>query len=184
MEIKNRAVTCKDYETIIKRTPGLRIKKVKVFASDVLENTLEVVIQPFTNHHRILKSDVYDKNVMHFLEQKKMLGTRVIIKKTEYISVSIRLEVRVKSRYVDAGTRIEEHVRGYFEEQMDFGKTIIYSRVFGFIDSLPETVGICDLTIHAGGKNIMRDDNKDIYLPFNGMAYLEDIKIQCYRADE
>ena len=30
----------------------------------------------------------------------------------------------------------------------------------------------------------MRDDNKDIYLPFNGMAYLEDIKIQCYRADE
>ena len=94
------------------------------------------------------------------------------------------MEVRVKSRYVDAGTRIEEHVRGYFEEQMDFGKTIIYSRVFGFIDSLPETVGICDLTIHAGGKNIMRDDNKDIYLPFNGMAYLEDIKIQCYRADE
>ncbi len=184
MEMENRAVTYKDYEEIIKRTPGLRIKKVKVFASDVLENTLEVVIQPFTNHRRILKDDIYDKNVMHFLEKRKMLGTRIIIKKTEYIGVSIRLEVRVKSRYVDAGTRIEEHVRGYFEEQMDFGKPIIYSRVFGFIDSLPETVGIHDLAIHAGGRNVMRDDNKDIYLPFNGMAYLEEIKIQCIRTNE
>ena len=183
-EIKSRAVTCKDYEEIIKHTPGLRIKKVKVSASDTLENTLEVVIQPFTNHQRKLKDDKYDRNVMHFLEKRKMLGTRIIIKKTEYIGVSIRLEVKVKSRYVDVETRIEERVRGYFDEQMDFGKTIIFSRVFGFIDSLAEITGIDDLVIHAGGKNVMRDDNKDIYLPFNGIAYLEQIKIQCIRTNE
>lgn len=183
MKLKSRAVTYKDYEEIIKRTPGLRIKKAKVFASDTKENTLEAVIQPFTNRHRILKSDVYDKNVMRVLEKTKMLGTHVIIKKTEYIGVSIRLEAGVKSQYMDVKARIEEHIREYFEMHMDFGKAIVYSRIFGFIDSLPETDGISELTIYAKGKNVMRDDNKDIYLPFNGMAYLEEVQIRCIRTN-
>lgn len=183
-KIKNRAVTREDYEEIIKKTPGLRIKKVKVFPSEMKENSLEIVVQPFTNRKRILKGNAYDKNIIHLLEKRKMLGTHIIIKKPEYIDIFIQLEVMVKSRYLEVEKRIEEHIRKYFDEQMDFGKTIVYSRVFGYIDTLPETAAICSLEIQAGGKGVVRDDNGDIHIPFYRMACLENIKIRCVLMDE
>lgn len=183
-KIKNRAVTREDYEEIIRQTPGLRIKKVKVFPSKVKENSLEVVVQPFTNGKRILKGNAYDKNIIHLLEKKKMLGTNIILKKPEYINISIQLEIMVKSRYLEIEKRMEEHIKKYFDEQMEFGKTIIYSRVFGYIDTLPGTAGIRSLEIHAKGRGVIRDDNRDIHMPFHAMACLEDIKIRCVLIDE
>lgn len=183
-KIKNRAVTREDYEEIIKKAPGLRIKKVKVFPSKMKENSLEIVVQPYTNSRRILKENAYDKNIIHLLEKRKMLGTNVILKKPEYIDISLRLEVMVKSRYLKAEKRIEEQIKKYFDEQMDFGKTIVYSKVFGYIDTLPETAAICSLELYAGGRGVVRDDNGDIHMPFYGMACLEDIKIYCALMNE
>lgn len=181
---KDRAVTREDYEEVIRRAPGLRIRKVKVFPSEERENSLEVVVQPYTNGQRILAGNIYDRNIIRVLEKKKLLGTQIMIKKPEYIGISLRLEVVVKSRYLQAEEKLQEHIRGYFEEHMDFGKTIVYSRVFGFIDTLPETAGIRALDIHAGGKGVIREHNRDIHIPSHGMVYLEAIQIRCIWMDE
>lgn len=181
---KNRAVTREDYEEIIKKASGLRIKKVKVFPSDIEENSLEVVVQPFTNGQRILRKNIYDRNIIRLLEKKKMLGTQILVKSPEYIGISIRLEVAVKSRYFQVEEKLEEHIKRYFEENMDFGKTVVYSRVFGFVDTLPETAGVRALDIHAGGKGVIRDNNRDIHVPSHGMAYLENMQIRCILMDE
>lgn len=181
---KNRAVTMEDYEEVIKKAPGLRIKRVKVFPSSMKENSLEVVVQPFTNGQRILRSSIYDRNIIRLLEKKKMLGTQILVKSPEYISISLRLEVVVKSRYLQVEGKLKEHIKRYFEENMEFGKTIVYSRVFGFVDTLPETAGIRALDIHAGGKGVIRDNNRDIHVPSHGMAYLENIEIRCILMDE
>lgn len=183
-KVRNRAVTGQDYEEVIRQTPGLRIKKVKVFPESACENGLEAVIQPFTNGQRILKGMGYDNNIIRLLEKKKMLGTHIIVRKPEYIGISLRLEIKVKSRYLQVKTKVEEHIKQYFEEEMDFGKTIVYSRIFGYIDTLPETAGIYALEIQAGGKGVIRDDNRDIHLPFYGMAYLEELEVRCVLADE
>ena len=181
---KNRAVTMEDYEEVIKKAPGLRIKRVKVFPSSMKENSLEVVVQPFTNGQRLLRSSIYDRNIIRLLEKKKMLGTQILVKSPEYISISLRLEVVVKSRYLQVEGKLKEHIKRYFEENMEFGKTIVYSRVFGFVDTLPETAGIRALDIHAGGKGVIRDNNRDIHVPSHGMAYLENIEIRCILMDE
>lgn len=181
--VKKRAVTQKDYEELIRNTPGLRIKKVKVFPSPLRENVLEAVVLPFTNGNRILKGDAYHRNITHMLEKGKMLGTGIMVRRPEYIGIFIQLEILVKSRYMQAHERIEEHIRDYFEEQMDFGRTIVYSRVFGYIDALPETVGIHSLEMNARGKGVLRDDNRDIHLPFYGMANLEEIEVRCMLTD-
>lgn len=181
---KDRAVTGEDYEEVIRKASGLRIKKVKVFPSREKENSLEVVVQPYTNGQRILRRNIYDRNIIRLLEKKKLLGTQIIIKSPEYIGIFLRLEVVVKSRYFQVERKLQEHIRGYFEEHMEFGKTIVYSRVFGFIDTLPGTAGIRALDIHAGGKGVMREQNRDIHIPSHGIAYLENIQIRCILMDE
>lgn len=181
---KDRAVTREDYEEIIKKASGLRIKKVKVFPSEIEENSLEVVVQPFTNGQRILQKNIYDRNIIRLLEKKKMLGTQILVKSPEYIGMSIQVEVAVKSRYFRVEKKLEEHIKRYFEENMDFGKTVVYSRVFGFVDTLPEIAGVRALDIHAGGKGVIRDNNRDIHVPSNGVVYLENIQIRCILIDE
>lgn len=182
--VKSRAVTRKDYEEVIKETPGLRIKKVKVFDSKIKENCLEVVVQPYTNGDRIITGEAYERNIIRCLENKKMLGTQVAIRKPEYIGISLQLEIMVKNRYLDEKARIEGHIRKYFEREMDFGKTIVYSRLFGYIDGLPESMGIYNLTLHVRGKGVSREENMDIKLPFHGMAYLKEMAIRCVLAEE
>lgn len=182
--VKNRAVTTSDYENVMKDTPGLRIKKVKVFSSKTKANCLEAVVQPYTNGNRLLKQGTYERNIIHFLEKKKMLGTHVIIQKPEYVALSLQLEVMVKSRYLGVKEKIEEQIKQYFEEEMDFGKTIIYSRIFGYIDALPEVMRIVSLTLYAKGKGATRENNMDIRLPFHGMACLEEIEIRCTLTEE
>lgn len=179
-----RAVTAGDYEEAIRQTPGLRIRNVKVFHSEERTNGLDVVIQPYTNGHRMMRSRVYDRNILRMLEKKKLLGTSIRIKKPEYIRVALQLEVLVKSRYAGAEERIREHIQKYFEESMDFGKTIVYGRVFGYIDTLPETAGVRALEIHAGGRGVERDENRDIHIPFHGMPYLDEMEIRYIWTDE
>lgn len=183
IKIEKRAVTIEDYEKLVRQTPGLRIKKAKVFPSMESENSLEIVVEPYTNGKRRLQKDGYDRNIMKYIETKKMLGTGIVIKKPEYIRVKVNLEVLVKSHFLDADTGIRESIQRYFDEYMDFGKTISYSQLYGYIDSLPETVGVSMLEIYAEGRGVLRDRNKDIRIPFHGIAYLDEIKLWCAAVD-
>lgn len=176
-----RAVTIEDYEYLIGRTPGLRIKKVKVFQGVGGDNCFEAAIQPYTNGGRILKKNFYQRNIMAFMEKKKLLGTGLIIRKTEYIGLTLQLEVMVKNRFLEAETTVKESVQEYFDTHMDFGETMVYSRLYAYIDSMPETAGIRELSIYTGERGVIREDNGDIRFPPNGIAYLEHAEIRCIR---
>ncbi len=177
--MQERAVTLEDYEQLIRRTPGLRIKKARVFPSDRQDNCFEAVVQPYTNAERTMKTDLYQKNIMRFLEDKRMLGTGIRIRKAQFAAITLQLEVLVKSRFPEAEETIKEKIRNYFDTYMDFGKTIIYSKLYGYVDSMPQTAGIRELSLHAGGKGIIKWENGDISLPPYGIARLEELKLQC-----
>lgn len=176
-KVKHRAVTLEDYEEIIRNTPGLRIKKVKVFPSQ-FDNTLEVVVQPYTNGQRIISGKGYDQNILQMLSRSKMIGTRILLKKPQYINLTVFLDVMVKGHYLEAEEQIETRIRTYFEEQMDFGKTIVYSRLYGYIDKMPETAGIVNLTMHVDGGGAVKQQNMDISLPAYGIAFLKELTIR------
>ena len=177
--IQERAVTAADYERLIRRTPGLRIKKAKVFPSGRQDNCLEAVVQPYTNAGRIMQTDLYLKNIMRYLEKRKMLGTGIRILKPQYIALTLQAEVLVKSRFPGAEETVRESIWAYFDSHMDFGKTIIYSKLYGYIDSMPQTSGIRELSLHAEGKGVIRRENGDITLLPYGIAHLKTLEIRC-----
>jgi len=178
-EVKSRAVTLEDYEELVRQTPGLRIKKVKVFPSPDMENSLEIIVEPCTNKNRRLQGDGYDRNIMKYIGARKMLGTRIVIKKPEYIRVNVNLEIAVKNHLRDAEERIRECIKSYFDEYMDFGKTVSYSHLYGYIESLPETERIGMMEIYAMGRGALKERNRDIQIPFHGIAYLDEIELWC-----
>ncbi len=174
-----RAVTKEDYEQLIQKTPGLRIKKARVFPSTIGENCLEAVVQPCTNGNRLLHSDIYERNIARFLENKKLLGTGLFIRKPQYINVTLQLEVRVRMHFANANQMVEKAVRGFFDSSMDFGLPVAYSKLYGYIDSLPETAGIRELSLHASGKGVIKQDNGDIVIPAYGMPRLTELRLNC-----
>lgn len=177
---QERAVTIDDYEQLIRRTPGLRIKKAKVFPSERQDNCLEAVVQPYTNGNRIMQTDLYLKNMMRYLEKKKMLGTGIRILKPQYVALTLQAEVLVKSRFPGAEEIVRENIKAYFDSHMDFGKTIIYSKLYGYIDSMLQTAGIRELSLHAKGKGVIKRENGDISLPPYGIAHLETLDLSCF----
>lgn len=179
----DRAVSNGDYERIIKDTPGLRIRSVKVFASDTQKNCLEAVFIPYSNGDRILRGDAYNKNIMRYLENKRLLGTKIQINRPEYIGILLYLEIMVKSHYTRAQKEIEESIRKYFDDNMDFGKTIVYSKLYAYIEAMPQAVKICELTLHSKKRGITRAENNDIIIPFQGIAYLKELKTRCILTD-
>ena len=176
-------MTVEDYEALIKQTPGLRIKRLKVFQGVGGDNCFEVAIQPYTNGNRILKKDYYQRNILAFMEKKKLLGTGLIIRKTEYIGITLQLEVMIKSRFPEAEAIVREAIQEYFDTRMGFGERIVYSRLYAYIDSLAETAGIRELSVYTSGHGIIKEENGDICFPPNRIAYLENLEIRYLRKD-
>lgn len=182
-QVKHRTVTLKDYEEVIRNASGLRVKKVKVSPSPY-DNSLEVVVQPYTSGQRIITGEGYDQNIRRILNRTKLIGTQILLKKPKYINLTVFLDVLVKKHNRNAKEEIEDRVKAYFDEQMDFGKTIVYSRLYGYIDALPQTAGILSLAVHATGSGVVREHNMDIKIPVYGIAFLKELMIRCILQDE
>lgn len=177
--VLKRAVTAKDYEELIRRTPGLRIRNVRAFPSSVQDSRIEAVVQPFTDSGRMPSTDIYLKNIAGFMESRRLLGTELLLKYPGYIGITVYLEAALRGCMSETGEKIEEKIRDYFNTAMDFGKPVIYSLLYGYIDSLPEIAGIHELSLYGRGIGYIAKENGDIDIPRHGIACLENLKLRC-----
>jgi len=177
-----RAVTMEDYENLVRRTPGLRIHKVKATTSfhaangeyQAADNTVYIVVKPYSDEPMPKLDSGYEKNIRNMLEPRRMLGTKIQILSPEYVGIYLLTEVVCKSHYKDAKERIEQTITKYFEEElMDFGITLVYGKLYGLIESLDCVVAIKSLSLHAQGKGVLRSPNGDYQMPPNALLYLK-----------
>ena len=62
----------------------------------------------------------------------------------------------------------------YFQEElMDFGKTLVYGKLYRVIESLTCVDSIRNLSLHAQGKGVLRSPNGDYKMPGNALIYLK-----------
>ncbi len=176
-----RAVTNYDYEYLVRNTGGLMIKNCKVLPAErvlkndgsVNENSISIVVEPFSSNEKRRLSIPYIKTIMNNLDDKKLIGTNINILSPEYIGIVIISEIEVKANYRDAEEIIENAICKFFKEEMSgFGKTVYYNMIYGIIDSLDCVSAINSLVIDAQGKNIRRTINGDIKLMPNAVTYL------------
>ena len=177
-----RAVTMEDYENLVRQTPGLLIHKVKATTSflkrswenQTADNTVYLVVKPYAKEAMPKLSRGYEQNIRNMLEKKRMIGTRIQILSPEYVGIYLFAEIVCKAHYKNGKEQIEEAVRTYFsEELLDFGKTLVYGKVYGLIECLTCVERMDNLSIHAQGKGVLRKPNGDYQMPVHALIYLE-----------
>ncbi len=187
----NRAVTYDDYERLVRQTPGLMISNCKAVPVSRLprqdgsleENCVTVVVEPYSLRQERSLSPAYAANILRYLDERRMLGTKVALLAPEYVDITIYAEILSQPHYVDARMRIQAAVAAFFQGGWEFGTPVRYSALYGIIDTLDCVQRIESLAIDAQGKGITRGINGDVILPHNGLAVLKNASYQVRSAE-
>ena len=176
------AVTYKDYERYVMETPGLMIESCKAVSAEQMymvqgkyeENTLFIVVKPKGKREL---SQNYKRNILAYLENYRMLGTKIEIIAPRYILMELCLDIVTKPHFLNAQDRIEEVILTYFQKiSENFGAEIVYSELYGMIDQLDCVSGVNGITMDVRDSKITRTQDRNILLPPNGVIVLKDIQ--------
>lgn len=72
------AVTAKDYETLVKEIPGLCIQNVQAYTE--ADGTVIVEVLPYSEEKFPRLSEDYFRRIRNYLEEKRILGTRIEVR--------------------------------------------------------------------------------------------------------
>lgn len=183
-----RAVTDEDYEYIVKSTPGLMIKNAKVIISNEQNNifnndnpnTVYIVVESYKRsfQHTEKLSTAYIQNIKNNLEKYRLITTEIEVISPEYIYIDIEGEIRIHNYFKEAEKIITDVIMDYFNNQKwDFGRSIIYSDLYGIIDMIQCVKRIYSLTINFSGRGAKKNDTSDIDIPLNGIIVLRNCVI-------
>lgn len=175
-----RAVSEKDYEKLVIKTPGLRIWDCKVldlanFSDEYYKNEVHIAVRPYSENGYAILSEAYQKNILNQIMDKRLIGSFVKLYSPIYIEVSVYAELRVNPQYIYAEKKVESVVKKFFLKLNGFGPVINYGALFASIDSLEEVMEVCMLYIDARGGGISRNRNGDVLLPPLGVLLLKNV---------
>ena len=168
--------TQEDYEELVRRTPGLMIEKAKVVNMDLEKNQVSIAVKPWSKEPCGSLSQEYYENLVRYMDRRRLMGTGLTILRPEYIHISLYLDLELLAYYRNTEDAIEESLRQFFKEsQSEFGKPVLYSAIYGFVDSMERVGRVHSLTIDASGQGLQRNMGGDVMLPPNGLAILEHV---------
>lgn len=178
-----RTVTARDYEKIVKLTPGLMIEDVSAFVSEseTERAPFPVTIAVKPRGRRGELSEGYKKHILEWLEPYRLAGTKISVVSPVYVNVRLTAELRGRTYLSDIRQAIEKKLRDYFDESFGhFGARITFREVLAFLDSLPETARTLSLHMRADGHGAAVDDAGNIILEQRCIACLGQVDIIIY----
>lgn len=181
-EIPQRAVTYKDYETLVKCIPGLLIEDCSVYSLQPEKREIIIAVKPYAQDGHGLLNEAYQKNLYRYLEEKRIIGTRIRIISPEYYELHVTCVISAKVQYRDAGKLVEEVIAGWVKKKR-FGEGILYRELVGLIDSLPYVQKVDSMWLNAGN-NGKRNQLGDVQLPPEGLFHLKSVSCHQRVAEE
>lgn len=170
-----RAVTFRDYEQLVLSAPGLMIQSCRAYSQRPEQKEITLAARPWSDHGKAVMSPGYEKNLYRFLEEKRMVGTRLRLVSPDYLDITIVCMVCARVQYRMADRMVEEAVREWVEAR-ELGQGILYGELLGLIDSLPCVQKAESLWLDSGSRG-KRTPRGDILLPAHGLLNLK--KVSC-----
>ena len=174
------AVTASDYEKLVMQTPELCIHKVKAYMSES-GNVVRIAVKPGTDERFPRLSDIYRKTIKDYLEDKRLLTTKIEIMSPQYVPIDVHGTIYVKSQYEHGRRDIEEAIHrtlDYLDSEKNFGDRIKFDDLFHEIQMLDCVEFIYDLRMNPQKPGLARVEELDILpaedcLCYVGRLYLE-----------
>ena len=180
------AVTAADYEEYVMHTPGLLIESCRVLMPEEgdgqvdaqADNAIHIVVRPYDFRDVSEVKELYEKNIRAYLEPVRMLGSRIVIHFPEVIRVDVYVELIAESHTRSAGEKVKRIVAEFFDRyREEFGRPIVVSRLYGYLDRQRFILGIRSLSLDAKGNGVRRNREGDIFIPQNGVTVLNEVSV-------
>lgn len=177
-------VSRQDIEQCVMETPGLMIENCRVIPREEIEQIrrkaedgkIYIVVNPFSQEEEARLTECYRRNILAWLEPRRMVGRQFILLPPQYIAFEVYADVVLLPYYNNAREQVKRTVEGYFEEIRDeFGAVAEYGELYGRLDMLPCVNHVNSLNIDAGGSEAVREKDGSLRLPPNAVPRLKDV---------
>lgn len=170
-----RALTLQDYEELVMEIPGLLIEDCRGFCLNPESKEIVLAVKPYSEQGRGVLNQAYERNLYRYLEEKRMIGTRLRLVSPDYYDVTIVCTVRAKAEYQQAGQMVEGALKDWVRSR-GFGQGIIYGDLLGMLDALAWVEQAQSLWLDSGGKG-KRSSGGDLLIPAWGLLWLK--RVEC-----
>ncbi len=188
---QKRAVTAKDYEKMVRQTPGLLIRNVKALPGYATkENHLYPQAGAITIAvcgegcvaNRPLHS--YMANIRQFIADKRLVNTNLMVCWPTYIGLTITGKIVVNFRGKQHVEQIERAIAHFVNRiSAEMGTPLYYGELFGLLDTLETVSYVESLQLATTGDVQPRGIKDDVFVPQNGVYYIEKIAFDYVRSE-
>lgn len=185
-----RAVTVKDYENVVKSTPGLMFSNVKVLPNympgeDLMKQNCITIAVRWNRKVGLTLPESFRKNIINHLEKYRLINTKIKVVSPEYIGLIISGVITVDSSYRESDHYIEKEVKSFIKSiNSEMGQSLKFGDLFGMIDRLKYVSSLNKLRITAIGNNAHKNVSEDIIIPPNGVYYVQKIDFSYVKSSE
>lgn len=191
-----RAVTAEDAEYIVKRTPGLRVARVKAlplytkgladYPREQAPGQLTVVVVPASPVLTPKPSAGFLQTVKRHLDDRRLITTETHVIPPAYIRITVHAVIVVEPHFVDEYAKVAAALNKLLKplDGMDgspgwtFGRTVHKSDLYSIMNAMDGICYIQELWLDADGKQWSRTPGGDIALPPYGLVYSGDHEIE------
>lgn len=191
MDTQKRAVTAEDYRTLAMQTPGLCMGQVTVlplyrphlkrYPQVQEENAVTLVIAPsvFTQNQNAIQG--YLQTVRQYMEQFRLITTKLYVMAVEYIPIDIEMEIRIEQNQIHIKEKLQKTVSDYIEacQKNIPGAFIYYGELYGLLESVPMVNHVKYLQMESG-VSVEKNEFGDIRVPHYAHAYLRNCSITFF----
>ena len=191
---QKRAVTIRDYESIIRNMPSEFGSPAKVSVQEV-DNKIEVLVLSFDSNGRLTNtiSNILTNNIANYLSNYRMINDYIVVKSATIIDVSVDCSVIIAANFNsnDIINSIISTINLYFSPQsMQLGTDVNLSEIKSNIQKLNGVFTVSDLTIinevggnYSGGFTSMEYSNTTTKTikPIDEMIYVQPSEVYHIR---
>lgn len=166
-------VTQADCERIVRNIPGLSIHKIGVRPVPD-QNEIHIAIKPNSDAPRPMLSPIYIDEIYRYLEQYRMLTTKLVIKQPVYVPVNVTGVIYVKKHFEHCRERIEDMLRKMLDgihSDRTFGSRIVFYEIYRQLNDMDAVDRIHELSIFPGSLRNVDMSGMDIVPDFNALCY-------------
>jgi hypothetical protein len=161
LQIPFQAVTAKDYEYLAIHTPNIRVARALAIPPKNSENSIDVVVVPFSLQDKPIPTENFLKTVCMYLNKHRLITTKVNAIAPQYVSISITVEIKLKTSVLEneAKESIQNTLSNFFhplrgwkdKKGWPFGQAIYQSDIYAMLEDNKSIDCVHYLNIHAEG---------------------------------
>lgn len=180
MNTPHTAVLESDYEALVYRVPGLCIAKVKAWM-DSDKNEVQIAVLPGMADKFPKLSRIYQEEIENWLEERRLLSTRIGIRQPVYQAVVTTGTIYVKPHYENCREQIEGVIRrelDYVHGEQNFGTVLRFDKLFHAVEALECVAYLSEFSLVPEGGIHAVAEGADIKPDNNCLLYPGKIKLE------